>query len=130
MSPPPWDGVLIFAFSRSGRDDEVTKSVSAMTYELTLRTKRCRNHPVPRGARNVEISQFKNACPPPRGTGSGPPYKFFLVSGTTGMTIDRDPRHVSGHVDVRARGIDRAREKQIHVPIFPRGNLAHIADTR
>ena len=58
------------------------------------------------------------------------PSTRYLVSGTTGMTIDRDPRHVSGHVDVRARGIDRAREKQIHVPIFPRGNLAHIADTR
>ena len=33
------------------------------------------------------------------------------------MTIDRDPRHVSGHVDVRARGIDRAREKQIRSDI-------------
>ena len=31
-----------------------------------------------RRAEPVEISQFKNACPPPRGTGSGPPYKFFL----------------------------------------------------
>ena len=70
MSPPPWDGVLIFAFSRSGRDEE------RISYELTQTTKNVKSPaslpaPARRAERRVRFPSLKNACPPPPWDGVG-----------------------------------------------------------
>lgn len=85
MSPPPWDGVLIFAFSRSGRDEE---RISSMTYELTLRTK---NVEITRSRAARGTSRFpslKTRVPPPVGRGRVLHINFFSANSLLKYTPD------------------------------------------
>ena len=87
MSPPPWDGVLIFAFSRSGRDEE---RIPAMTYELTLHV-RTKNVEITRSRAARGTSRFpslKTRVPPPVGRGRVLHINFFSANSLLKYTPD------------------------------------------